>query len=187
MNEPLPPSLTEIPGVALRRLEQHRDARGSLMEVWRAAWPEGVAAQQVTLLHCAPNSLRGVHVHHRHADFLCVVAGRMQIGLKDLRGPGGRPWKQGKSAMLTLDAEMPTGLRIPPGVAHGLLAPVAATMLLAVDRGWDPVDDLGCRFDDPGLGLSWPCRDPILSARDREAGDLDALLRDYAGALARCA
>lgn len=185
MDQPQQMQIVGIPGVVARPLVPHRDARGSLMEIWRAAWPEGVAAQQLTLLHCAANSLRGVHLHHRHADFLSVIAGKLLIGLKDLRGPDGRPGRGGKAALVMLDAAVPTGLRIPPGVAHGLLAPVEATMILAVDRAWDPEDELGCRFDDPGLGFDWPVSDPILSARDRDAGDLDALLRAYADALER--
>ena len=185
MDEPLLSPLTGIPGLALRRLAPHCDARGSLTEIWRAAWPEGVAVQQLNLLRCAANSLRGVHLHHRHADYICVIAGRLHLGLKDLRGPDGRPWRGGAAAMLTLDGTVPTGLRIPPGVAHGFFAPEPATMLLAVDFPWDPGDELACRFDDPGLGFAWPARDPILSARDRDAGDLDALLRAYAAALER--
>jgi len=58
---------------------------------------------------------------------------------------------------------------VPPGVAHGLYSSEATTLLYAVSRYWDPEDELGVAFDDPELGVDWPCRrdEVILSERDR--------------------
>lgn len=168
-----------IEGVAIRRLSVNSDTRGQLTELFRASWPEAIAARQWNLLQCQPRSLRGVHLHHRHWDYLTLAAGRLLVGLKDCRGDGGL------SAMLELDAAAPVALRIPPGVAHGLLSMDAAVVLLGVDDYWDPADELGCRYDDPALGFDWPLPDPLLSARDRSAGSFAALLEAYAAALGR--
>jgi dTDP-4-dehydrorhamnose 3,5-epimerase len=46
----------------------------------------------------------------------------------------------------------------------------------AVDRVWDPADELGCRWDDPALGIEWRIERPVrISARDAALGSLDAL------------
>jgi len=168
-----------IPGVALRRLEPNRDSRGQLTEIFRASWPESVAARQWVLLQSGTASMRGVHLHHRHSDYVTVLSGRLQLGLRDCRVPDGR------AAMLELDAATPVALRIPPGVAHGFLHLAPTQMLLGVDDFWDPRDELGCRFDDPRLGLEWALSDPLLSVRDRDAGDFARLLDDYGAARGR--
>ncbi len=171
-----------IPGVALRALQPQRDRRGSLTEFHRSSWPESITIRQLNLLEFVPGSLRGVHLHHRHWDYLCLLSGQLLVGLKDCRGAAA-PSPGGATALLALDASQPVSVRIPAGVAHGFFSEQGATLLLAVDCAWDPADGLGCRFDDPALGLAWPTGQPILSARDRMAGSFAELLAAYATAL----
>ena len=119
------------------------------------------------------NALRGVHAHWRHADYLTVVAGRATIGLHDLRegstteglardrraarGPARRLW--------SCRPESRTASTLHEPSLH----------VYAVDHEWDPSDELGCRWDDPGLGIDWPCEQPLLSPRDEELGSLSEL------------
>lgn len=118
------------------------------------------------------NTLRGVHVHARHRDYLVVVQGRLTAGLHDLR-PDSPTYRQ--SALVDLSGEHVSALLIPTRVAHGFYVHEPSLYLYGMDAYFDPADELGCRWDDPALGLAWPCEDPVLSERDRAAASLAAL------------
>lgn len=108
----------------------------------------------------------------RHADYLVLVEGRASIALVDLRNGSAT---RGMSVLLTVASQDPQALVIPPGVAHGFLFHEPSIHLYAVSHYWDVEDELGCRWDDPGLELDWPEPDPILSQRDKELPSLDEL------------
>lgn len=166
----------DIPGVQIRRLQPWQDERGTLTEVFRNEWHPDHLPVQWNHVRSRPNVLRGVHVHVRHTDHLIVLGGTMLLGLVDLREETEhfrRSW------MIELTGADPTIVSIPIGMAHGFYFPEPADVLYSVTHYWDPVtDELGCRWDDAGLGLDWPVSDPILSPRDQDAKSLDALLDD---------
>ena len=116
--------------------------------------------------------LRGVHVHVRHTDYLTVVTGKATIGLHDLRSGSST---EGLGTTVELDARDPAALVIPVGVAHGFYFHEPSMHVYAVSHEFDPADELGCRWDDPTLEISWPCTDPLLSPRDRDLGALTDL------------
>ena len=158
------------PGVLLTRLEAHVDDRGSFTEVFRQAWPTGLEPVQWNVVSSAPGVLRGVHVHRRHCDFLLIVTGRASIGLRDLRpgaGDGG--------LVVEMSAAEPQALTIPPGVAHGFMFHEPSIHLYSTSEYFDATDELGCRWDDPALGIPWPAAQVQLSPRDRDLPTLAAL------------
>jgi dTDP-4-dehydrorhamnose 3,5-epimerase len=163
-------------GVSLVPLTPHPDDRGVFTELYRASWDTGVAPVQWNAVGSRPNVLRGVHVHRRHADYLTLAAGRATIGLHDLR-PGSPT--EGFGVTLELDAATPSALVIPVGVAHGFYFHEPSIHVYAVSHEFDPADELGCRWDDPGLGIEWPCAEPLISERDRDLGSLDDLRRTW--------
>jgi dTDP-4-dehydrorhamnose 3,5-epimerase len=118
--------------------------------------------------------LRGVHVHLRHDDYLVLFDGRATVGLADLRDDSPT---SGAAACVELRGDAPVGMTIPTGVAHGFLFHEPSLHVYAVSHYWDPADELGCRWDDPGLGIPWPDAEPLLSPRDAALGSL-AELRD---------
>ena len=158
-----------IPGVALRPLAANRDARGHLTEVFRASWPEALAVRRWSLLRGEAGSLRGMRLRLREETWIAPLAGRLLLGLRDCRA------RSGGAALLELSPAEPAGLRIPPGVALGCLH-LEPCLLLLGRAGEDPADELGCRHDDPALGIAWPDGKPRLAARDRDAGGFAALL-----------
>ena len=102
------------------------------------------------------------------------LAGRLAVGMSDVR-EGASTF--GASRMLVLSSEQPELLLIPPGIAHGFYAPEHVTFVYGVSSYWDPQhDELGCRWDDPGLGLAWGAIEPLLSQRDSGAPSRAALL-----------
>jgi len=168
-------------GVELQQLEPHADERGVFTELFRDSWGLDVAPAQWNVVRSDANVLRGVHAHWRHADYLTVVAGRASIGLHDLREDSPT---EGLGTVVELAGEAPQGLSIPPGVAHGFYFHEPSLHVYAVSHEWDPADELGCRWDDPELRISWPCSAPLLSERDRSLGRLSELAGAWRAALA---
>jgi dTDP-4-dehydrorhamnose 3,5-epimerase len=109
------------------------------------------------------NVLRGVHIHPRHADYLLVLSGTMLLGLHDLRPADPLARRHG---LVTLTGDTPTTAYIPPGVCHGFWFPEPTTYVQGPSTGWSMNEELGCRYDDPALGLDWPAEAPLLSPRD---------------------
>ena len=71
---------------------------------------------------------------------------------------------------VTLDAGQQHQLWIPPGMAHGFLA-LSDTVHLhyKCTDFYHPRDEGSLRWDDPDIGIAWPCTTPVLSAKDAAA------------------
>jgi len=165
-------------GVVLRPLQSHGDERGVFTELHRAAWWSGPPLVQWNAVRSHARVLRGVHVHLRHDDLLTVPFGRATVGLVDLR-PGSPT--EGVASTVALGEDDAASLAIPHGVAHGFYFHEPSVHVYAVTHEFDPADELGCRFDDPDLGIAWPETDVVLSDRDRDAGTMAALRARVAG------
>jgi dTDP-4-dehydrorhamnose 3,5-epimerase len=170
-------------GVDLIPLTPHTDERGVFTELYRGSWDVGVSPVQWNAVSSRSNVLRGVHAHIRHTDYLTLAVGRATIGLHDLRPDSPT---EGLGTTVELDAESPAALVIPVGVAHGFYFHTERSVhVYAVSHEFDPADELGCRWDDPGLDIAWPCAEPMISARDQALGPLSELSAAWRAALAR--
>lgn len=160
-------------GVVVRELELHRDARGDLAELYRQDWFPDISLVQWNASHCLSNSLRGVHLHLPHSDFLTVLSGQFVFGLRDLR-------PSSPTYGLSVSLELPNAsILIPPGVAHASHCVAEGTLVYGLTHPWDIADDLACRCDDPEFGIDLAATDPILSPRDAAAGSFQAMLAQY--------
>lgn len=166
-----------LSGVRIDAIATHRDSRGDFSEIFRQEWPAAIEARQWNVVSSEPGVLRGVHVHVRHDDYLAVVRGAVSIGLCDLR-----PWSptHGAAAVVELHESELRGLTIPWGVAHGFYFHEPSLHVYAVSEYFDPKDELGCRWDDPRLGIPWPVADARISARDEQAPSLPELVEQLA-------
>jgi dTDP-4-dehydrorhamnose 3,5-epimerase len=163
----------ELPeGVKLIPLCSHADHRGAFTELFRQSWTQ-VRPIQWNVVSSRKGVIRGVHVHVRHDDYLTLPVGKAAVGIRDLRE--GSP-TEGRAAVIRLDADAPSVVVIPHGVAHGFLFLEDSLHIYAVTHYWDLADELGCRWDDPGLGISWPDKPLDLSERDANAPSLAKLL-----------
>jgi dTDP-4-dehydrorhamnose 3,5-epimerase len=160
-------------GVAVRPLTMHRDSRGSFTEVFREEWDVGVEPIQWNAVSSAPGTLRGVHVHIEHDDYLLLLRGSARVGLRDLRAGS---VTEGLSAMVELTEDELCGLAIPHGVAHGFYFGVPSLHLYAVSKYWNVADELACHWADPHLELEWPAVPTLVSDRDATAPPLAELL-----------
>src|SRR5687768_10705310 len=78
-------STTPIAGVVIRPLTAHVDHRGCFTEIFRESWLPTSHFVQWNAVTSRAGTLRGVHVHRHHADYLVLLTGRMCLGLADLR------------------------------------------------------------------------------------------------------
>jgi dTDP-4-dehydrorhamnose 3,5-epimerase len=157
-----------IDGVVVRELTPIDDERGSFAETYRREWlPAGSREMvQANLSRSTAGVLRGMHYHRAQSDYWVVVEGTAFVGLLDLRA--GSP-TQGARQELEMDGQRPTGLFIPPGVAHGFFARSDLVLLYLVDATYhaSQPDEHGIAWDDPELGIGWPGPTPRVSDRDR--------------------
>jgi dTDP-4-dehydrorhamnose 3,5-epimerase len=167
---------TSIVDTYVLRSSADEDERGSVGELLRRSWVPGVEFVQWNLVRSGAGTLRGMHWHERHHDLISPVAGVVLVGLADLRADSP---SEGRVELVELDAASLAAVVVPPGVAHGLYSREPTTLLYAVSREWDATDEFGVAFDDPDLGVPWPCsRDGvILSERDRTMPPLRDVIR----------
>jgi len=169
--------MQDILGVAVHALTPVADFRGSLSEIHRDEWLLGPRPVQWDFVISQANVLRGVHVHRRRWDYIVPLDGCGVMGLADLR----REQRSFSRRMLIdLTSEAPTVVTIPPGVAHGIYAQSRLRYLYGLTVAWDGTDeDLGCRYDDPALGLKWPAANPVVLQRDLDLPDFATLSQQY--------
>lgn len=168
-----------IAGVFSIDLEVFGDDRGRFSEMFRDEWfPERQWRQvQVNRSHSSANILRGLHYHHKQADYWHPLAGTIRVGLYDLRP---KSPTHGRGETFDISGEDFTGLFIPPGVAHGFFGVTDLTLIYVVDSYYDGADELGVAWNDPALGLDWglpPGLQPVISDRDAtnpRLADIDA-------------
>ena len=165
-------------GVSCRTLTRHDDSRGWFAELFRDEWDTGYKPVQWNLALSNARTLRGMHLHLIHWDYLVVPSGSMLLNLKDLRAQSPT---RGLVAAVTLNQSPLTSWIIPPGVAHGFYFPEPSMHVYSVSEYWCLADELGCRWDDPDLGVTWPDRVPTLSERDRNAPSYAELMDRIAG------
>jgi dTDP-4-dehydrorhamnose 3,5-epimerase len=168
-----------IEGAEVRGLRRLADERGSFAETYRREWLPAGAREMVqsNLSRSKQGVLRGMHYHRQQADYWVVVEGRAFVVLFDLRR--GSP-TEGERHEMEMDAQGPTGLYIPPGVAHGFSARTDLTLLYLVDSYYRPgaPDEHGIAWDDPEMSIGWPASNPVLSDRDRSNPPLATALAE---------
>jgi len=171
------PHVGDLPnGVIVRPLVPNVDRRGNLVEVYREEWGSGWRVMQFNAVMSAAGTLRGVHAHATHFDYIVLLSGRMLLALHDLRAdsPTAR-----LSYMTEFAGSAPAGVLIPAGVAHGLYFPEESIVLYGLSRHWDQSDELLCLWNAKEFNFTWPIYTPTLSERDATAGSYADLIASF--------
>ena len=152
----------------------HADTRGAFFEAWNqrvfAALGIGARFVQENVSSSSRYVLRGLHyqVSQVQGKLVQVLAGEIFDALVDLRRSSP---SFGKSVQVTLSAEAPRALWVPPGFAHGFLALADSTRVqYKVTDFWAPQAERTLAWDDQALGIPWPLPPntaPLLSDKDR--------------------
>ena len=170
---------TDIPGVLIVEPEVHADGRGFFVETYHAERyrQHGIDGPFVQDNHSrsVAGTLRGLHLQIRRPQgkLVRVIEGEVCDVSVDVRR--GSP-TFGRWVAVTLTAESFRQVYVPPGFAHGfcVVSPIAQVEYKCTDI-YDPSSEIGIAWNDPGLAIPWPVREPLLSDRDRLHPTLAAL------------
>ena len=165
-----------IPEVLLITPARHGDARGWLMETWRAStWRAlGTGLDFVQDNHsfsAAVGTLRGLHCQVAPAPqgkLVRVLRGAVWDVAVDARA-GSATF--GKHVSATLSAENGAQIWVPPGFLHGFCTLLPDTeVAYKCTAEFDPAAERGVRWDDAALGIAWPvvAGGATMSAKDRD-------------------
>jgi dTDP-4-dehydrorhamnose 3,5-epimerase len=151
----------------------HRDARGFFLETYHqpryAAGGINAVFVQDNHSRSGRGTLRGLHAQLKHPQgkLIRVVEGEIYDVALDIRR--GSP-TFGRWVGMNISGDDFQQLWIPPGFAHGfcVLSEVAHVEYKCTEV-YDSADDISILWNDPDLGIAWPIRDPIVSAKDSRA------------------
>lgn len=168
-----------LSGAVLIEPAVYADPRGAFFEAWneRAFVAAGLEARfvQDNVSISTRYVLRGLHyqVSQAQGKLVQVLAGEIFDVLVDLRRSSS---SFGQSLSVTLSAETPRSLWVPPGFAHGFLALADNTRVqYKVTDFWAKEAERTLAWDDPALGIHWPLppnTTPLLSEKDRRGQTL---------------
>ena len=177
---PLRIESTHLNGVTVIVPDVFEDQRGFFMETFRAdRFRElGLPAEFAQDNHSrsARNVLRGLHFQWEPAmsKLMRVTLGTAFLVAVDIRK--GSP-TLGQWYGLEVSAENKNQVWAPAGFARGfcVLSDYAEIQYKCTGT-YNPKAESGILWSDPAIGIEWPVRDPILSAKDAKAQTLAAWL-----------
>jgi len=171
---------TNLPGVVIVEPEVHRDNRGYFFESYHqkkfkdAGLPLDFVQDNIS--KSVQNTLRGLHAQIRQPQgkLIGVIEGEVFDVAVDIRknSPTFGKWT---SALLSADNFK--RMYVPPGFAHGfcVVSRTAVVEYKCTDF-YDPADEVTILWNDPGLAISWPVKNPILSGKDARGEKLSDLI-----------
>ena len=159
-----------IEGLKLIQLKVNGDNRGFFIERFNVTLfkEAGLPYEFLQDNHSrsAPGIARGLHYQQAPAQgkLVGVTRGRVWDVALDIR-PGSPTF--GKHYGVELDHS--TLFWLPAGFAHGfcVLGDEPADMLYKVTANYSQAGEGGIAPYDPALGIDWPVKNPVLSARDQ--------------------
>lgn len=161
---------TALPEVKLIEPRVFTDPRGFFLETWHQAryqeygLPACFVQDNVSL--STRGTLRGLHFQHPkdQGKLVYVLHGEVFDVAVDIRI--GSP-TFGRWVGIVLSGTNKRQLYIPEGFAHGFCV-TSETALVAYKCTdfYAPQMERGVVWNDPDLGIEWPVREPLLSARD---------------------
>jgi len=162
----------DIPEVILVEAQRFGDDRGFFMETYKH--PDFAAngiSERFIQDNCSRSAygvLRGLHYQlnpRAQGKLVGVVQGEVFDVAVDIR-QGSPTYGRWVGEMLSVaNGRM---LYIPPGFAHGFcVLSEFATLSYKSTNTYAPECERGIIWNDPDIGIRWPVRDPILSAKDQ--------------------
>jgi dTDP-4-dehydrorhamnose 3,5-epimerase len=174
---------TSVPGVCELHPRIFRDPRGFFVETYHSARFTELGITDVFVQdnhsQSAQGTLRGFHYQlHRPQAKLCrVIEGEVFDVALDIRL--GSP-HFGKWAGVILSAKEQNPIYIPKGFAHGFLALTERIQFLyKCSDFYDPADEHGIAWNDPGLQINWGIRQPLVSPKDSSLPALAVVPREF--------
>jgi len=162
-----------LKGLLVIQAQVFQDERGLFFESYRRSRYADVGIDiefsQDNISFSKKNTLRGLHYQESpgQAKLVSVVQGSIWDVAVDIRPESST---YGRWAALELNDENFKQLFIPVGFAHGYcVLSDFARVQYKVSSVFDPLMERTIVWNDPGLEIEWPVKNPILSDRDRNA------------------
>lgn len=163
---------TSIPDVLILEPRVFGDARGFFLEsynqrVFREATGLEVEFVQDNHSRSAHGVLRGLHYQLQQTQdkLVRVVEGEILDVAVDVRRSSPT---FGRWVGVSLSAENHRQLWVPRGFAHGFcVVSEYAQVLYKTTDYYAPEHERSILWNDPGIGIDWPCDEPLLSDKDR--------------------
>lgn len=159
--------------VKIIQYSKFNDYRGSLFTTFHDKTFERIINKNVKFIHdkystSKKNVLRGIHGdEHTHKLITCLYGEILQV-IVDFRKES-KTYK--KHQAFKLNQEDGTSILIPPRFGNSYYVISEFTVYhykLAYDGKYKDFDSqFSYKWNDPDLGIKWPCDNPILSKRDR--------------------
>lgn len=162
---------TILPGVLIIEPVVHGDSRGFFLETWRDDQYRDLG-MEVSFLQdnhsrSGKNVLRGLHLQRNNPQGKLVRVSRGAVFdvAADIN-PASPTF--GKWVGAELSDENFRQFYVPPGYAHGfcVLSDVV-DFLYKCTAYYNRDDEIGVRWDDPDLNITWPIQKPSLSDKDK--------------------
>lgn len=149
------------------------DPRGFFFESWneRRYAEHGVPGRfvQDNFSLSRRGILRGLHFQNPspQGKLVSVLQGEVYDVVVDIRRSSAT---FGRWYGVALSADTKRQFYVPPGFAHGFVV-MSETALFhyKCTEFYAPEHERAIRWDDPDLGIQWPVREPLLSAKDAQA------------------
>jgi dTDP-4-dehydrorhamnose 3,5-epimerase len=161
---------TGLDGVVIIEPNVHGDDRGYFMESWQASrygsYGLPGAFSQANVSRSAKGVLRGLHYQYQQPQgkLVSVLAGRIFDVAVDIR-PGSASF--GRWAGAELSAQNHRQMYIPEGFAHGFLVlSDYALFHYHCTAEYAHQYDAAIAWDDPDIGIKWPCQPESISEKD---------------------
>ena len=164
---------TGLDGVVIVEPRVHGDERGFFQESWKASsygshgLPKTFA--QANVSRSAQGVLRGLHYQYRQPQgkLVTVFEGRIFDVAVDVR-PGSKSF--GQWAGVELSAANHRQLYVPEGFAHGFIVLSSSALFhYHCTSEYSPKFEVSIAWNDPDIGIKWPCEPLAVSGKDREA------------------
>lgn len=163
---------TPIADLKVIELDIFKDNRGFFIERFNEAKYQAaglpITFPQDNHSRSSPNVLRGLHLQPEppQGKLVGVLRGKIYDVAVDVR-PNSKTF--GKYFGIELSDTNGKLLWIPQGFAHGfcVLGDEEADVLYKVSNLYNPKGEIGIKWDDTEINISWPIKNPIVSDRDK--------------------
>jgi dTDP-4-dehydrorhamnose 3,5-epimerase len=174
---------TALPDVFELQPKVFRDPRGFFMETYQQKKFAELGIPDIFVQdnhsRSSKGTLRGLHYQLKHPQGkLCrVIEGEALDVAVDIRH--GSP-TFGKWASVLLSEKKQNQIFVPRGFAHGFVALTDSVQFLyKCSDFYDPSDERGIIWSDPGLSIAWGIFDPLISEKDAKNQTLAATPREF--------
>ncbi|MEL6142699.1 MAG: dTDP-4-dehydrorhamnose 3,5-epimerase family protein [Bacteroidota bacterium] len=154
--------------VTFKKIQEHKDYRGSFSEVFQNYWGTCLAPTQWSVVKSDTGVFRGMHLHKRHDEYFSLLSGHCLVALKDIRP--GSPTENAHSLYELHEDDM-AAVIFPQGLLHGWYFFVPSLHIQAVSESYVDYhkdDNWGCHWNSPDLGIPWPMDTAIVSERAQD-------------------